>query len=101
MHTVELTDDELRLVLSALHAYLDDFGHEEADVLRGVKALLAKIETSGERRLTAEHLTIERLADLLRAAERAHGDYEKELGHRDEEWPTWYAQYIVDRLSGD
>jgi hypothetical protein len=101
MHTVELTEDELRLVLSALHAYLDDFGHEEADVLREVKAVLAKIETSGERRVTAEHLTIERLADLLRATERAHGAYEKELGAGDPDWPAWYAQYIVDRLSGD
>ena len=43
MHTIELTDDELRLLHEALHAYLDDFGHEEADVLRRVKALLAKL----------------------------------------------------------
>ena len=43
MHTIELTDNELRLVLAALHAYLDDFGHEEADVLRDVKAILAKL----------------------------------------------------------
>ena len=44
MHTFELTDDELRLVQNALHAYLDDFGHEEADVLREVKALIAKLK---------------------------------------------------------
>ena len=43
MHTIELTDDELRLLQSALHAYLDDFGHEEADVLRMIKQLLAKL----------------------------------------------------------
>ena len=43
MHTIELTDDELRLIQNALHAYLDDFGHEEADVLREVKALIAKL----------------------------------------------------------
>jgi hypothetical protein len=42
-HTVELNDQELKLVRSALHAYLDDFGHEEADVLRKVKELLAKL----------------------------------------------------------
>ena len=30
-------------MLSALHAYLDDFGHEEADVLREIKAVLAKL----------------------------------------------------------
>ena len=34
MPHVELTDDELRLLREALHSYLDDFGHEEADVLR-------------------------------------------------------------------
>ncbi len=43
MHTIELTDDELRLVHSALHAYLQDFGHEEADVLRLIKELIAKL----------------------------------------------------------
>ena len=43
MHTIELTDDELRLLQAALHSYLDDFGHEEADVLRLVKQLIAKL----------------------------------------------------------
>lgn len=43
MNTLELTDDELKLVVSALHSYLDDFGHDEADVLRQIKALLAKL----------------------------------------------------------
>src|SRR5262245_3438294 len=99
MHTIELSDDELRLVHSALHAYLDDFGHDEADVLRSIKAVLAKLP---EQRapVVAGELSAERLADLLKEAERAHGAYEKELGHRDEAWPAWYAQYIVDQLSG-
>ncbi len=43
MHTIELSDDELRLLQAALHSYLDDFGHEEADVLRRIKQLLAKL----------------------------------------------------------
>ena len=43
MHTIELSDEELRLVHAALHSYLDDFGHEEAELLRSVKALLAKL----------------------------------------------------------
>jgi hypothetical protein len=43
MHTIELNDQELTLLHSALHAYLDDFGHEEADVLRELKALIAKL----------------------------------------------------------
>jgi hypothetical protein len=47
MHTIELSDEELRLVHAALHSYLDDFGHKEADVLRMIKALLAKLPQSG------------------------------------------------------
>jgi hypothetical protein len=43
MHTIELSDDDLRLLHSALHSYLDDFGHEEADVLRLIKQLIAKL----------------------------------------------------------
>jgi hypothetical protein len=43
MHTIELTDEELRLLQSALHSYLDDFGHEEADVLRKIKELISKL----------------------------------------------------------
>jgi hypothetical protein len=43
MHTIDLNDDELRLVHAALHSYLDDFGHEEADLLRRIKALIAKL----------------------------------------------------------
>jgi hypothetical protein len=43
MHTIELSDEELRLLHAALHSYLDDFGHEEADILRSVKALIAKL----------------------------------------------------------
>ncbi len=43
MRTLELTDEELRLLHSALQAYLNDFGHEEADVLRHIKHLLEKL----------------------------------------------------------
>ena len=46
-HTIELTDNELKLVRSALHSYLDDFGHEEADVLRMIKELIAKLPRGG------------------------------------------------------
>jgi hypothetical protein len=43
MHTIELTDEELRLVREALRAFLDDFGHDEMDVVRALRALLAKL----------------------------------------------------------
>ncbi|HET7554962.1 MAG TPA: hypothetical protein VFJ75_04855 [Gaiellaceae bacterium] len=46
-HTLELSDDDVRLLHAALHAYLDDFGHEEADVLRRIKELMARLPTPG------------------------------------------------------
>ena len=45
-------------------------------------------------------LTREELATLLREAERAHAAYEQELGTRDEDWPGWYADYILRRPEG-
>ena len=41
--TIDFTDEELELLRAALHSYLDDFGHEEADVLRRIKELIAKL----------------------------------------------------------
>ena len=46
MHTIELDEDELQLMYHALHAYLDVFGHEESDLLRRIKALIAKLPGS-------------------------------------------------------
>jgi len=47
-HTIEVTDDELPLLRAALHAFLDDFGHEEIDVLERLKGLLAKLPQADE-----------------------------------------------------
>jgi hypothetical protein len=46
MHTIELTPDELRLVREALRAFLNDFGHEEQDVVNAVRAILAKLDAA-------------------------------------------------------
>jgi hypothetical protein len=48
MNTIELTYAELRLVVAAVRSYLDDFGHEEADLLRQIKELLQKLETRAD-----------------------------------------------------
>ncbi len=40
------------------------------------------------------------LASAFRRAENAHGEYEAGLGHRDEDWPDWYAAYMVAEQSG-
>ena len=45
-----------------------------------------------------DELTTEELARLLREAEKAHAEYESTLGHRDEDWPTWYSQFIINRF---
>ena len=45
--TLELTEEELALLWNALHAFLDDFGHEEAEVVARIQALLAKLPTDG------------------------------------------------------
>ena len=45
-HEVKLNSEEHRLLVAAVHAYLDDFGHDEADVLRQVKELHAKVSAA-------------------------------------------------------
>ena len=40
---VTLTREEWRLVHEAVTSMLDDFGHDEAEILRALKALLAKL----------------------------------------------------------
>jgi hypothetical protein len=40
------------------------------------------------------------LASALRRAEAAHGEHEKRTGERDENWPDWYAAYMVAEQSG-
>ena len=42
------------------------------------------------------------LAQALRRAEAAHGEHEKRNGgQRDENWPDWYAEYIVRDQAGE
>lgn len=41
------------------------------------------------------------LASALRRAEIAHGEHEKRIGQRDENWPDWYAEYMVAEQAGD
>jgi len=43
MHVIEVTDRELTMIVAALRSYLYDFGHDEADLQRAVKQLLAKL----------------------------------------------------------
>lgn len=40
---LELTAEEVTLLRHALRHYLSEFGHDEADVLRATKKLIAKL----------------------------------------------------------
>jgi catechol 2,3-dioxygenase-like lactoylglutathione lyase family enzyme len=40
------------------------------------------------------------LANAMRRAEHAHGEHEKRTGERDENWPSWYAAYMVAEQAG-
>jgi catechol 2,3-dioxygenase-like lactoylglutathione lyase family enzyme len=40
------------------------------------------------------------LAAALRRAAAAHGEHEKRIGKHDEDWPDWYAEYIVCEQTG-
>jgi hypothetical protein len=46
MYTLELNDEELRLLRSAIGACVRDYGHDEADVRRAYQALLARLPAS-------------------------------------------------------
>ncbi len=35
-----------------------------------------------------------------RSAETAHGEHEQRTGERDEDWPAWYAAYMVAEQTG-
>jgi catechol 2,3-dioxygenase-like lactoylglutathione lyase family enzyme len=41
------------------------------------------------------------LASALRRAEAAHGEHEKRIGKRDENWPDWYAEYMMRERAGE
>jgi hypothetical protein len=43
---IGLDAEDLRVLEAAMHSYMDDFGHEEADVLRQAKATLAKVRAT-------------------------------------------------------
>ena len=54
-------------------------------------------------RLESDATTFASSADLaaaLRRAAAAHGEHEKRTGRADENWPDWYADYMVREQSG-
>jgi catechol 2,3-dioxygenase-like lactoylglutathione lyase family enzyme len=40
------------------------------------------------------------LAEAMRRASVAHGEHEKRIGEADENWPAWYAEYMMAEQAG-
>jgi len=57
--------------------------------------LPGRLDPGGTSFGTANHL-----ASALRRAAAAHGEHEKRTGQRDENWPDWYAAYVVAEQDG-
>ena len=65
--------------------------------------LLQEITTRLPGRIDSAAISFSSASDLagaLRRAEAAHGEHEKRIGHRDENWPEWYAAYMVAERAG-
>ena len=66
--------------------------------------LLQEITTRLPGRIDSSATTFASASDLakaMRRAETAHGEHEKRMGgQRDENWPAWYAEYMVAEQAG-
>jgi catechol 2,3-dioxygenase-like lactoylglutathione lyase family enzyme len=49
---------------------------------------------------TTTFASVNDLANAMRRAEAAHGEHEKRTGKRDENWPDWYAKFMVAEQAG-
>jgi len=47
------------------------------------------------------YASVNDLASALRRAEQAHGEHEARTGVRDENWPDWYATFMVAEQTGE
>ena len=47
------------------------------------------------------YASVDDLATALRRVAAAHGEHEKRTGEYDENWPDWYAAYLVAEQSGE
>ena len=65
--------------------------------------LLQEVTTRLPGRVDAATTSFASVADLaaaLRQAAAAHGEHEKRIGQADENWPDWYAAYMVAAGAG-
>ena len=62
---------------------------------------MSNAEAGGRRAAETTYASVADLASALRRAKAAHGEYENRTGVRDENWPDWYAEYMVNEQSGE
>jgi catechol 2,3-dioxygenase-like lactoylglutathione lyase family enzyme len=66
--------------------------------------LIQEVTRRAPGRVATDATTFTSSADLaaaLRRAEAAHGEHEKRSGgQRDENWPDWYAEYLIREQAG-
>ena len=64
--------------------------------------LLQEVTTRFPGRVAGDttYASVNDLSQALRRAEAAHGEHEKRTGQRDENWPGWYAAYMVAEQGG-
>ena len=65
--------------------------------------LIQEVTTRLPGRVDAEstYASAADLEDALRRAAAAHGEHEKRIGQADENWPDWYAAYMVAEQAGE
>ena len=66
--------------------------------------LLQQVTQRLPGRVSVDQVTFTSPADLaaaLRRAAAAHGEHEKRTGGHDDNWPDWYAEYIVKEQAGE
>jgi len=65
--------------------------------------IFQEVTTRHPGRISEHNTTLTSSAECSRALRRAaaaHGEHEKRIGHRDGNWPGWYAGYIVHEPKG-
>jgi catechol 2,3-dioxygenase-like lactoylglutathione lyase family enzyme len=59
-----------------------------------------KVRLPGRESKTTKYEDAQQLSEALHRAALAHGEHEKLTGEYDEQWPVWYAQYMVAEAAG-
>jgi catechol 2,3-dioxygenase-like lactoylglutathione lyase family enzyme len=65
--------------------------------------ILQEITTRFPGRVAGDttYASVADLSQALRRAEAAHGQHEARTGQRDQNWPDWYAEYMVREQRGE